>query len=141
MKQCQKCGKKKALSEFNRRSTSPDGRQKHCRTCASSYYQGNSVKHKKNCAARVRRIRTEHGQRVWDYLLAHPCVDCGEADPVVLDFDHVRGKKHLSVSTMIIQGFSWERVAAEIAKCDVRCANCHRRRTAVQFGWYAKIVR
>jgi hypothetical protein len=24
----------------------------------------------------------------------------------------------------------------EIDKCDVRCANCHRRRTAADFGWW-----
>ena len=30
---------------------------------------------------------------------------------------------------------SWSALELEIAKCDVRCANDHRRRTAAQFGW------
>jgi hypothetical protein len=56
-------------------------------------------------------------------------VDCGESDPIVLEFDHIRGKKVGDVSTLAGQAFSWHKLSAEIAKCEVRCANCHRRRT------------
>lgn len=62
------------------------------------------------------------------------CQDCGEVDPVVLEFDH-RDDKIMDVSTMI-GSRSWSVIQAEIAKCDVVCANCHRRRTAKRFGWY-----
>jgi hypothetical protein len=33
------------------------------------------------------------------------------------------------------QAYSWTSILAEINKCEIRCANCHRRRTALQFGW------
>lgn len=61
------------------------------------------------------------------YKQAHPCVDCGEADPEVLDFDHVRGEKLVDVCHARRRKLSvlW----AEIQKCEVVCANCHRRRT------------
>jgi hypothetical protein len=62
-------------------------------------------------------------------LLKHPCIDCGETDPVVLDFDHVRGIKRKAVALMI-KDFSWENIQLEIEKCEVRCANCHRRKTS-----------
>ena len=75
--------------------------------------------------ATIKRNR-EHA---WSWLLAHPCVDCGEGDPVVLDFDHVRGEKDRAVSLMVRNGVSIEKLQAEIDKCDVRCANCHRRVT------------
>lgn len=69
------------------------------------------------------------------YLLEHPCVDCGEADINVLHFDHVRGNKTDNISRMLRNNKAWSKVRAEIRKCDVRCANCHMRRTVTQFGW------
>jgi hypothetical protein len=70
------------------------------------------------------------------YLRLHPCVDCEESDPVVLEFDHVSGTKLGHVTKLMYQKKKLEVLAAEIAKCQVRCANCHRRKTAFQFGSY-----
>ena len=62
--------------------------------------------------------------------------DCGERDPRVLEFDHRdRFAKIESVTLMALRGYAWATIEAEIAKCDVRCAKCHRRRAAVQFSW------
>jgi cytochrome c551/c552 len=44
------------------------------------------------------------------------------------------------VSRLVHTAVSWELVAAEIAKCEVRCANCHRRRTAAVGGYYRAIA-
>ena len=67
---------------------------------------------------------------VWGYKLEHPCVDCGEDDPRVLDFDHRDPKtKRKGVAYMVQAGYSLEAAKAEVAKCDIRCANCHRRRS------------
>jgi hypothetical protein len=60
--------------------------------------------------------------------------DCGEGDPVVLDFDHVRGEKLFSVSKGLTDR-SFDTLVAEMAKCEVVCANCHRRRTARRAGF------
>ena len=52
-----------------------------------------------------------------------------------LEFDHRdRTTKIAAVSQLIARQFSWDKIMAEIDKCDVRCANCHRKRTAVQFN-------
>jgi len=59
-----------------------------------------------------------------------PCGDCGHRfPPYVMDFDHVRGAKVSDVSAMARDGRPYEVVLAEIEKCDVVCANCHRIRT------------
>jgi len=48
-----------------------------------------------------------------------------------MDFDHVRGDKEFTVSKAVQRAYALtlSRVRAEIAKCDVVCANCHRIRT------------
>ncbi len=76
-----------------------------------------------------RRRYAENKQFILEYLQMHPCVDCGETDTIVLDFDHVRGKKSFCITTVMMSS-SLKRIIQEIAKCDVRCANCHRKRHA-----------
>ena len=66
-------------------------------------------------------------------------MDCGEPDPVVLDFDHVSNAKIANISYLLNSVGSWRRLEAEIEKCEVRCANCHRRKTAKQQHWYKNI--
>jgi hypothetical protein len=73
--------------------------------------------------------------RVRAHLSSHPCVDCGEADATVLEFDHRDPRtKRANVSSLLQSAHAWATVQREIDKCDVRCANCHRRRTAESRG-------
>ena len=63
------------------------------------------------------------------YKLEHGCIDCGYAENAdALEFDHVRGVKVTTVTSLA--GASWDRLLEEVAKCDVRCANCHAIATA-----------
>ena len=134
MKKCSICGLDKPLDDFNRCSCSKDGRQWKCRGCSSSHYEA----HKPQYLSQVKASSEARRQRaycwLWGYLLEHPCLDCGEDDPVVLDFDHVRGVKIGDVKRMATQARSLTLIAAEVEKCDVRCANCHRRKTAREQG-------
>jgi hypothetical protein len=67
-----------------------------------------------------------------DLRRAQPCMDCKLAFPACcMDFDHRPGEpKTDAVSAMSIRHstFVWD-LMAEIEKCDVVCANCHRIRT------------
>lgn len=68
-----------------------------------------------------------------EYLKSKECVDCGEGDPVVLEFDHtVRSDKFKTINKMLSGHYSWNAIHLEIQKCEVRCANCHRRKTYKQ---------
>lgn len=61
---------------------------------------------------------------IQNYLKSHPCIDCGESNTVILEFDHVRGKKRSALFAM--HHYSIKSIQEEIDKCDVRCVNCHR---------------
>ncbi len=61
-----------------------------------------------------------------NYKKTHSCVDCGISDWRVLDFDHVRGIKRFAISSKMNGQASIKTIKEEIAKCDMRCANCHR---------------
>lgn len=69
---------------------------------------------------------TRNRNFVREYLEKNPCVDCGNDNLVVLDFDHVRGEKVANISKMVSTGRSLSSLLREIEKCEVRCANCHR---------------
>lgn len=73
---------------------------------------------------------------IWDYLAIHPCVDCGLSNPRLLEFDHVSGEKAFGLATAGSRGYSRETIKAEIAKCDIRCANCHRLVSGIRRGWW-----
>jgi hypothetical protein len=62
-----------------------------------------------------------------DYFKEHPCTDCGETDPLVLEFDHI-GDKAFNIAAGLLR-YKWETILREIARCEVVCANRHRRRT------------
>lgn len=92
-----------------------------------NYYHTKVDKAKKNELQKQRRKALSGWVR--EYLSSHPCVDCGEADPVVLEFDHIKGTKLGNVSDLTKWGWSVKRIQEEMDKCEVRCANCHRRIT------------
>lgn len=75
----------------------------------------------------IRRKR-RRARIIYNYLKDHPCVDCGEDDVRVLEADHPdSSKKEASVSDLFRRG-SEEGIRRELIKCEIRCANCHRRR-------------
>src|SRR5262249_51126375 len=77
----------------------------------------------------TRLVQAENLQLLRRYLRTHPCVDCGERDPVVLEVAN-----HTQLSQLVWRS-TCAYLAAEIAGCDVRCANGHRRRTAIHRSW------
>lgn len=141
MKTCTACGVEKSLEEFQKRSSARDGHTNLCKLCKREY-DNNHYKNNPERRSYIRKNREKAeevtNQYILQYLLSNPCLDCGETDPVVLEFDHIDpNSKEGDISKL--RRSSLKRVKKEIQKCEVRCANCHRRKTAIQFGWANKM--
>lgn len=143
MKLCPACKLEKALTEFGKSSSRKDGKQPYCKECQRSkvkaHYDANTQYYVNK--ARKRNLETMEVTRefVYQYLLVHPCVDCSQSDPLTLQFDHVQGEKVRSISQMVTWGLCIDKIKAEIDKCVVRCASCHQKKTAMQFGWWSAL--
>jgi hypothetical protein len=86
-----------------------------------------------------KRHRIKVRAKLFDFLSSKSCIDCGEKDPRVLDFDHKKSSdKFKPISQMLSGHYSWKSLESEIKKCDIRCANCHRRKTYIQFNCFGK---
>lgn len=138
MKICVVC--KSDKNPFGKNRSRYDGLQSRCMPCdreRGKRYYHDSPGQQVACRERSKKHQKNNQDLVCQYLSTHPC-PCGEADIVVLDFDHTDPTTKLdNVSTLIgTKGISWERIKAEIDKCVVRCANCHRRKTANELGNY-----
>ena len=89
----------------------------------------------RQCRKNYKQRAIERGRAfVREYLLTHPCVDCGASNPIVLEFDHRDPQtKTKGIADLIgLDQASNEKLAIEIAKCDVRCATCHRIRHVME---------
>jgi len=131
VRRCGRCRHHLPIECFNRHG---DGLQWWCRSCFAAYFRERGDVHRRQSyAAKLARAQALSAQ-VLDHLRRHPCADCGEADPVVLEFDHL-GEKTASVAELVSRTASMTAVDAEMALCEVVCANCHRRRTAIRGRW------
>ena len=155
--------KKKAKSEYDRRwykknrdrvlaqqKEYNEKKKEECRKYRRKYYLRNrkriiaqTTNNRRKNAKRYNAYQESYRRRnrdwVWNYLQKHPCVDCGETDPIVLEFDHVRGEKRDNVTKMVSGGLAIETIEEEVSKCEIRCANCHRRKHLKDF-WYSDYI-
>ena len=135
---CTKCFLQKPIEDFPWKNQLLGKRHTVCKECyakrTNDWYKDNKEHHIEN--VRQNRVGYREAARhyVMEYLSTHPCSICGESDPRVLEFHHV-GQKTSEVSRLIGRG-SLELVRKEIEQCVVVCANCHRRLTSDEKGWY-----
>lgn len=137
---CTKCFLQKPIEEFPWKYKSLGKRHTVCKECyakrSSNWYQDNKDRQLENVRRNNQNYRELARAFIRDYLSTHPCTICGETDPRVLEFHHVRGEKSVEVSRLIGRGASLDALKAEIEKTEVVCANCHRRLTSDERGWF-----
>lgn len=136
---CSKCGVEKDISQFRLRNRFIQRRQSYCNDCGSQmgkdWYERNKDYQKANARKHTAGYRDTIREHLWNYLLSHPCENCGERDPVVLEFHHLHSKD-MAIAEMVTRITSIERLEKELKKTQVLCSNCHRRLTAKERGWW-----
>lgn len=137
---CSACREYKELVAFAFSDMRSGKRQYICRVCHAAYrhahYIANKVDYVRRAVRQIKRRRDENRRQVFQYLVDHSCIDCGESDVLVLEFDHRDPSEKWKPVALLAVSKRWPKVLQEIEKCDVRCVNCHRRRTAKQFDWH-----
>lgn len=140
-KTCTKCNTPNDIEQFSFKSIKKNLRHSWCKTCAATektaWYQRNRRAHILKNRARGEEYRKQNELNLINYLEQHPCIDCGEECILVLEFDHEKQEDKIdSISQLLTNRCSWKTILKEIEKCSVRCANCHRKKTAKQSNNY-----
>lgn len=124
---CTKCGVNKPIEEFGWKDRTRGYRHWVCKECtaqrSSDWYYSNRDRQKENVKRNNQNYREQARLFVLNFLLKHPCTNCGESDPRVLEFHH-EGDKENEVSRLMGRGASLEVLKSEMDKCKVLCANC-----------------
>lgn len=145
MKTCTKCSEIKLESDYFVRDKSTGRLHAQCKVCYKEHRKSYSAKHyreygdayRERAKLRRARIRRALQNQLIDYMKDKSCSVCNEADIRVLEFDHLdRRTKFFSIARAITDGLEWSKILDEMEKCQVLCANCHKKRTSVQFNWF-----
>lgn len=144
MKVCGKCKIEKTEDSFNFRNVALGKRHAHCKECQREYkrkhYESDKERYKSRALISNRLIKARNRDFIFEIKCRSECVDCGNDDPHVLDFDHLNDKVK-AISRLVSDQSSIEVLEQELLKCEVVCANCHRIRTAKRGGWYKEYTR
>jgi len=117
-------------------------RSSRCKDCqkilSKKHYQNNKKYYQDKEKIRREKYYSETNKLLYDYLIEHPCVKCGESEPLFLDFDHCTGTndKIANISVLVSIKVNFDKILKEIEKCQVLCLKCHRIKTAKEGNWY-----
>lgn len=135
---CTICSKDKSEDNFAFRNKAKSTRRKQCKTCVSDMDKRrySESEERRDSVARQRKNNQAKSQAYVRSRLASGCVDCGMEDIRVLEFDHLDDFEKIDgVATMARKATSIKTLEIEIAKCEVRCRNCHAIKTYERGGW------
>jgi len=125
-KKCPRCKKNKELTEFHKNKAKKDGLQHVCKKCRKIYIRKHYLQNKKAYVNRRKKQQGRIKKLIWEIKKNSKC-KCGEGHPAVLDFHHrnEKDKKYNISQSWLLTGRL--KILKEIKKCDILCANCHRK--------------
>jgi hypothetical protein len=132
-KLCKKCQQNLSSDSFYKRRK--NGKlHPCCKKCTyenyKEYFAKNREKIIERNEKRTKILYNKNRKLIFEYLLDHPCVDCGLICPPVMEFDHKSEKKHDVSYAMAKKTQKWWKIGwEEMEKCEVRCTNCHLKKT------------
>lgn len=138
MRTCSVCGDEKPLDQFHRQAKGRDGRMANCKACHAEYHRRWREANPEKWKAAKRKAMLAHRRRQRARVIeamGGACATCGEADPIVLELDHVNedGNKDrrrpggpMRIYREVLRG--------ERDDLMLLCANCHLRAAAARMG-------
>jgi len=152
LKKCSQCKEESPRNNFPRHSSYKDGYYAYCKKCRNEKQkqwrkdnpeqwkisqEKSQKRYKENNPDKVKEMSKQSYKNnkalkivyLQKYLKEHPCIDCGNKDLRVLEFDHCYGKKTNNISRLTYSTYTLNALQEEILKCEVRCANCHKIKT------------
>ena len=144
-KTCCACKETLPETEFSFKYKKRKVRTTKCRVCTNKYSKKHYEENKEVYIARARK----HNQRyikhkkefIMELKMSNPCLVCGEDNPTVLEFDHIHPEnKKGNIATMIRGGYSVSTILKEALKCQILCANCHRKKIAEDYEYFSTTI-
>jgi hypothetical protein len=131
VKVCKHCNQEKEIICFGRQKSTKDGLRSWCKQCFTQYSKSWKLKvnyqFPKNKYQQSNKKITSAKRKYIQQQKSKPCAKCGiQLDPILMDFDHL-SNKYKNLAAMTIN--SYQRINAEIAKCQVLCIFCHKEKT------------
>lgn len=126
-KLCIKCGVVKDTNEFAKNKKRHDGLQTYCTVCKKIFDTAYYAKHKRKVLDRNFVDKQKKLEWLNEYKKSLTCIKCGESHPATLEFHHRDSDSKVNNIANLVRQWSIARLKTEIAKCDVLCANCHRK--------------
>ena len=145
---CTNCFLELPFSDFFMRDKATGARHKSCKACygarrkdyMKAHYAKYGDEYRKRALKRKLYLREVLRKKMLEYLDNKCCEECGFNNSIALEFDHIETKtKSFSIARALTDCRNWDDILLEIEKCRILCANCHKLRTAEQFGLYRHI--
>lgn len=145
MKTCTKCHMAKSEADYFVKDKRTSKLHTQCKACYkehrktyyATHYEKYGELYRKRAKLQREKLRSIYRSGMLHYLSDKACVVCKESDVRVLEFDHIdQAQKSFTISQAVRLGYSWSETLEEMKKCRVLCANCHKKHTATQGGWY-----